>query len=136
MTGRRLYELYCDTTESVGCFDFLRPKTALAHPDKPPVAWAYLLRRDRDVWNALAKRITPKRRPKPAAPSAAVWIRHRGERKIQAIKELRALTGLGLRESKAVIDYAQTTPFRLELQKGKTIGDARRALLECEVRDA
>lgn len=63
MTGRRLYDLHCDAIASktsrwqrqqgyvTGCED-----------DTSPAAWPFLSDADRSVWNALARRITPKKR--------------------------------------------------------------------------
>lgn len=62
MTGRRLYEHFCEAAAFVGCYQWVRNKTALPHPDRPPVAWAFLPGRDREVWNEAARRVTPRRK--------------------------------------------------------------------------
>lgn len=68
MTGRRLYEQF---TNALGEFRGPYDKTVLpgagsARTDgdgcPDPVAWPFLSHRDQLVWNALARRITP--RPK------------------------------------------------------------------------
>ncbi len=51
--------------------------------------------------------------PGPAAeeeqPSFDVSLEARGDQKIQVIKEVRAITGLGLKEAKALVDQAPGT---------------------------
>lgn len=62
MTGRRLYDLHTDERRRV--FGRRNPgdlDTATLW-GAAPVAWPFLPEQERRLWNALAKRITPKRR--------------------------------------------------------------------------
>lgn len=135
MTGRRLYDAFTDAMVRETTPWQRNERGAIGSIDLRPKAWPILSVEERRIWNALAKRITPKRKPKtPTAPPAiqSVYLRHLGERKIQAIKEFRAFSGLGLLEAKTVVDYARIAPYRWPL-RGRSFDDVVRALPEMEV---
>ena len=55
---------------------------------------------------ALARR---RRRPPKSRPSSTVTLKEAGAKKIQVIKVVRELTGLGLKEAKDLVDGAPQT---------------------------
>ena len=66
MTGRTLYDRFTDalaeTRSTWGSSDL----PGMNNETPPPDAWPYLSTRDKRVWNALARKITPK--PKRVKP--------------------------------------------------------------------
>lgn len=61
MTGRALYDRYCSTRiETLGTF--WSPTIASNFRAQAPIAWPYLPGSERRLWNALAQRLTPKRK--------------------------------------------------------------------------
>ncbi len=54
----------------------------------------------------LRPRARPERRPRRSSPSSTSSSLAAGDKKIQAIKEVRALTSLGLKEAKDLVDGA------------------------------
>lgn len=62
MTGRKLYDHYCDAVKSETS-EWQRDNGYVGTvPDAGVRAWPFLHYSDRAVWNALARRITPKPR--------------------------------------------------------------------------
>lgn len=67
MTGRRLYDHFTDVLALNRSMSHVRTALPSDQPEAgtvPPVAWAFLCERDRRVWTALAKTITPTRKAK------------------------------------------------------------------------
>jgi hypothetical protein len=65
MTGRRLYEQHCIARkETIG--ERAWGGNTGFRDSYAPVAWDYLPNGDRSFWNALARRITPKKRGRRA----------------------------------------------------------------------
>jgi ribosomal protein L7/L12 len=133
MTGRRLYEIVCDEVKrSRALFDtYGDDSTTDRNFEKTPVAWAFLKQNERSAWNASAKRISPKPKPKGAAADVVsledvnLTINDRGPRAIYAIKTIRAHTGLPLRDA---IDVSQGKPLRLRSTTADRLADELRSL--------
>lgn len=67
---------------------------------------------------------TPAAPPAPATSAGSVWLLSMGANKLSVIKEVRAATGLGLKESKDLVERAPTV-----VKEGLTAADAA-ALVE------
>jgi len=85
--------------------------------------------------NAIAEKTSTLARMDVPIPDDAILLVSWGENKINVIKAVRALTGIGLREAKDLVEDAPTTIGQSEMQYNRhgfqvTLADAARILRE------
>lgn len=66
MTGRRLYEKYTDALGETKTQRWDGDRYVLRYPLKAPLAWRFITDGERNTWNTLARKLSPRPRKAPA----------------------------------------------------------------------